>query len=548
MLADYTAKTDLSSATHSPVNLKSSPAAYFTFTTAESSLCHGFWQESRKHHPRNAEFFSSSCHELREPITDSAAARAAFQEARGRLPTSSFESQTEQGQHRNREVDCYYSYGWTQQAETLMAKPLQANFGANNLTSGYSRTSEYACSHSKSVTIQLPNHPAPPKSLHFQLSAHVVLSETGNRSSRWQLGSGAAKRSSPIERHTAGAHCISQVEWRPSIDLADEDDLEAIALVVEGEGEVDVIQGCCEGLVSYDGATDGTVTERIRQLEERRLKDAAPRPGTINTTAPARVTLAAGRGRLIDGPYTRNVKAELHSPVAYLSGAKDKCVRHGRKPELKATNDMLDKGRTGVYYPTGFTVRQQTEVTSPWSIHYLTSKPGYTDPCPDCRAELSIRRREAMHTVMRPVDDVHPLDDLVITQDLGGRLDAAIFESKGEIERVIINSRLRKSTTEVLLKLSEDMLSISQALAGAGAGTTVSTSSRTRQEKTVVFDNVAAVAGHQRKYSVTELLELINRAMEVEPASAVLPPIAFHPSPYHHAPEAPRYGVTGGST
>ncbi|KAK4955896.1 hypothetical protein LTR10_006835 [Elasticomyces elasticus] len=442
-------------------------------------------------HPHNAEFVSSSCHELHELITDSAAARASFQEAGGRLPTSSFESQTEQGQHRNREIDCYYSYGWTQQAETLMAKPLQANFDANNLTSGYSRTSEYACSHSKSVTIQLPNHPAPPKSLHFQLSAHIVLSETGNRSSRWQLGSGAAKRSSLIERHHLPAVGCS-------IDLADKDDLEAIALVVEGEGEVDVIQGCCEGLVSYDGAADGTVAERIRQLEERRLKDAATRPSTTNTTAPARVNLAAGRERLIDGPYTRNVKAELHSPVAYLSGTKDKCVRHGRKPELKATNDMLDKGRTGVYYPTGFTVRQQTEVTSPWSIHYLTSKPGYTDPCPDCRAELSIRRREAMHTVMRPVDDVHPLDDLVITQDLGGRLDAAIFESKGEIERVIINSRLRKSTTEVLLKLSEDMLSISQALAGTGAGPTVSTSSKTRQEKTVVFDTVA---GHKRKGS-----------------------------------------------
>ncbi|KAK3631994.1 hypothetical protein LTR56_016587 [Elasticomyces elasticus] len=492
MLPDYTVQNDLSSATHFPVNLESSPAAHLTFTTAETAvvLDHGIWQESP---------------------------RASFQEARGRLPTSGFESQTEQGQHRNREIDCYYSYGWTQQAERLMAKPLQANFDANNLTSGYSRTSEYACSHSKSVTIQLPNHPASPKSLHLQLSAHIVLSETGNRSSRWQFGSGAAKRSSPIERHTAGAHCESQVEWRfwcwCSIDLADEDGLEAIAVVVEGEDKVDVIQGCCEGLVSYDGAADGTVAERIRQLEERRLRDAAPRPSTTNTTAGARVNLAAGRGRLIDGPYTRNVKAELHSPVAYLSGAKDKCVRHGRKPELKATNDM-------------------------------TSKSGYTDPCTDCRAELSIRRREAMHTVMRPVDDVHPLDDLVITQDLGGRLDAAIFESKGEIERVIINSRLRKSTTEVLLKLSEDMLSISQALAGAGAGPTVSTSSRTRQEQTVVFDTVA---GHQRKYSVTELLELIDRAMEVEPASAVLPPIAFHSSPYHHAPEAPRYGVTGGS-
>ncbi|KAK5708883.1 hypothetical protein LTR17_020288 [Elasticomyces elasticus] len=511
MLPDHTAKLDLSTATHSQLDLASSPAADLTFTTAERAvvLDHGIWQES---------------------------SRASFQEARGRLlPTPSSTSQIEQGQLRQPEIDCYYSHGCSQEAKTVMAKSLQVDFDANNITSGYSRTSKYACSHSESITIQLPDHPPPTKSLDFRLPAHFVLSKTGNRSSRWQCGSGAATRSPPIERHrcsAAGAH--------DSIDLADENHIEQ-DILDEGEGEVDGIQGCCEGFVSpwYDGAADGTavgsgtVADRIRQLEERRrLTDATPTPSTTNTIAPARVNLAAGRERPIDGLYTRNVKAELHSPVAYLSGTKDKCVRHGRKPELKATNDMLDKGRTGVYYPIGYTVRQQTEVTSP----YLTSKSGYTDPCPDCRAELSIRRREAMHTVMRPA-----LDDLVIIQDLVGPLDAVIFESKGEIERIIINARLEKSTTEVLMKLSEDMLSISQTLAGAAAGPAVSTIIKPRQEKTVVLDTA-----HKRKYSVTELLELVDRAMETEPASAVLPPIAFHPSPYHHAPEMPRYGVTGG--
>ncbi|KAK3629623.1 hypothetical protein LTR56_017928 [Elasticomyces elasticus] len=496
MLPDHTAKLDLSTATHSQLDLASSPAADLTFTTAERAvvLDHEFGKSLRERLSKRREDVSPP------QVLRAKSSKASFASLKSTATTPTAAPRKQKRSWRN------------------LFKP------------------------ALTPTISPPATPAPP-------NTPAVTPKASQSSFRTILLRPKASISSSLRTLFSPKPEIAQVDGsadpeqqrgRPgahgSINLADENDLEQ-AILDEGEGEVDGIQGCCEGFVSpwYDGAADGvavgsgTVADRIRQLEERRrLTDATPTPSTTKTTAPARVNLAAGRERPIDGLYTRNAKAELHSPVAYLSGTKDKCVRHGRKP-----NDMLDKGRTGVYYPIGYTVRQQTEVTSP----YLTSKSGYTDPCPDCRAELSIRRREAMHTVMRPA-----LDDLVITQDLIGPLDAVIFESKGEIERVIINARLGKSTTEVLMKLSEDMLSISQALAGAGAGPTVSTSGRTRQEKTVVFDTVA---GHKREYSMTELLELVDRAMETEPASAVLPPIAFHPSPYHHAPEAPRYGVTG---
>ncbi|TKA82970.1 hypothetical protein B0A55_01565 [Friedmanniomyces simplex] len=255
---------------------------------------------------------------------------------------------------------------------------------------------------------------------------------------------------------------------------------------------------------------------------------------TVYQTPPSTAEDAAARDEKpaksvrVTSPYVRNNdKFALHSPAAYLSGTKDKCVRHGRKRELRATNDMQDKGRTGAYHPTGFTVRQQTEATSPWSIASLTHKQGLADPCPDCRAELSIRRREAMQTVMRPTDagagshvtepvlevntltekaaprrqdkprqprstretsTAEPHDDLVITQDLGDGLDAAIFARAGELERVIINTRLARQTTDAMHKLSKDMLSVSQALAVAGVGTPVAAAVHTRQERAVVFD------------------------------------------------------------
>ncbi|TKA65090.1 hypothetical protein B0A55_09591 [Friedmanniomyces simplex] len=254
----------------------------------------------------------------------------------------------------------------------------------------------------------------------------------------------------------------------------------------------------------------------------------------------------------VTSPYIRsNNKIALHSPAAYLSGTKEKCVRHGRKRELRATNDMQDKGRTGAYHPTGFTVRQQTEATSPWSIASLTNKQGLADPCPDCRAELSIRRREAMQTVMRPTDagagghvtepvlevntlpekaaprrqdkprqprstretsTAEPHDDLVITQDLGDGLDAAIFVRGGELERVIINTRLARPTTDAVHKLSKDMLSVSQALAVAGVGTPVAAAVHTRQERAVIFDTPSR--GRRRRYSVSELLDLVDQAVD----------------------------------
>ncbi|KAK1066422.1 hypothetical protein LTR74_007144 [Friedmanniomyces endolithicus] len=212
---------------------------------------------------------------------------------------------------------------------------------------------------------------------------------------------------------------------------------------------------------------------------------------------------------------------------------------------------MQDKGRTGAYHPTGFTVRQQTEATSPWSIASLTHKQGLAEPCPDCRAELSIRRREAMQTVMRPADvgaggrvvelvlevaaaegktaprqreksrqprstretsTAEPHDELVVTRDLGDGLDAAVLARGGELERVIINTRLTRPTRDTLSKLSRDLVSVSQALAVADAGSPVAVDDSARQGRTVVFNTPSR--GRRRRYSVSELLDLVDHAVD----------------------------------
>ncbi|KAK0959269.1 hypothetical protein LTR91_020920 [Friedmanniomyces endolithicus] len=271
-------------------------------------------------------------------------------------------------------------------------------------------------------------------------------------------------------------------------------------------------------------------------------------PTTADDVAPAE---KASKTVRVTSPYVRNSNFALHSPAAYLHGTKDKCVRHGRKRELRATNDMQDKGRTGAYHPTGFTVRQQTEATSPWSIASLTNKQGLADPCPDCRAELSIRRREAMQTVMRPADvgasghvvepvlevaaaegktaprqreksrqprstretsNAEPHDDLVVTRDLGDGLDAAVLARGGELERVIINTRMSRPTEDALSKLSRDLLSVSQTLAVASDGSPVAAAENSQQGRTVVFNTPSR--GRRRRYSVSELLDLVDQAVD----------------------------------
>ncbi|KAK1068368.1 hypothetical protein LTR12_013747 [Friedmanniomyces endolithicus] len=267
-------------------------------------------------------------------------------------------------------------------------------------------------------------------------------------------------------------------------------------------------------------------------------------PTTADDVTPAEKATKTVR---VTSPYIRNSNFALHSPAAYLHGTKNKCVRHGRKRELRATNDMQDKGRTGAYHPTGFT----TEATSPWSIASLTNKQGLADPCPDCRAELSIRRREAMQTVMRPADvgaggrvvepvlevvasegktvprqreksrqprstretsTAEPHDELVVTRDLGDGLDAAILARGGELERVIINTRLARPTGDALNKLSMDLSSVSQALAVADVGSPAAADAQMGQGRTVVFNTPSR--GRRRRYSVSELLDLVDQAVD----------------------------------
>ncbi|KAK0247980.1 hypothetical protein LTS09_016866 [Friedmanniomyces endolithicus] len=271
-------------------------------------------------------------------------------------------------------------------------------------------------------------------------------------------------------------------------------------------------------------------------------------PTTADDVTPAEKATKTVR---VTSPYVRNSNFALHSPAAYLHGTKDKCVRHGRKREVKATNDMQDKGRTGAYHPTGFTVRQQTEATSPWSIANLTNKQGLTDPCPDCRAELNIRRREAMQTVMRPADvgaggrvvepvlevaaaegktaprqreksrqprstretsNAEPHDELVVTRDLGDGLDAAVLARGGQLERVIINTQLTRPTRDTLSKLSRDLVSVSQSLAVADVGSPAAADAQIGQERTIVFNTPSR--GRRRRYSVSELLDLVDQAVD----------------------------------
>ncbi|KAK0922598.1 hypothetical protein LTR91_004387 [Friedmanniomyces endolithicus] len=265
-------------------------------------------------------------------------------------------------------------------------------------------------------------------------------------------------------------------------------------------------------------------------------------PTTTDDVTPAEKATKTVR---VTSPYVRNSNFALHSPAAYLHVTKDKCVRHGRKRELRATNDMQDKGRTG------FTVRRQTEATSPWSIASLTHKQGLADPCPDCRAELSIRRREAMQTVMRPADvgvgnrvvepvlevaaaegktaprqreksrqprstretsNAEPHDELVVTRVLGDGLDAAVLARGGELERVIINTRLSRPTGDALSKLSRDLLSVAQALAVTRDGSPVTAAAHAPEGRTVVFNTPSR--GRRRRYSVSELLDLVDHAVD----------------------------------
>lgn len=129
--------------------------------------------------------------------------------------------------------------------------------------------------------------------------------------------------------------------------------------------------------------------------------------------------------------------------------------------------------------------------------------------------------------------------DLVVAQDLGAGLDAAIFERRGELERVIVNSRLGDSMMNVLQRLSKELLSVSQELAFAGRDSRGG-AAQPDQPRSAVFGASGSVKKH---HSVTDLMSLIDNAIDsVRPEHAeelrnVVGPFA---TPYTRAPGAPR--------
>ncbi|KAK3674828.1 hypothetical protein LTR78_005172 [Recurvomyces mirabilis] len=233
------------------------------------------------------------------------------------------------------------------------------------------------------------------------------------------------------------------------------------------------------------------------------------------------------------GPYISNPNSALLSPSIYLSGTREKCVRHGRKH--KPTQDQIAKGRNGAYHPTGLVNMRQMEATSPWigpDVHFdfnvrlsgsqgssgSEGKGGKTgsETCPDCKAELSIRRREDMWDIMWPVREADGEDDdgaagtstptnsggttprtrntgsamptekramvdhkqastqdylrdSIVTGALGQGVYAAIIERQGILERVVINKTSNQPTTLVLQRLSKELRAVAETLASTSS-------------------------------------------------------------------------------
>ncbi|KAI7299813.1 hypothetical protein KC315_g17460 [Hortaea werneckii] len=276
---------------------------------------------------------------------------------------------------------------------------------------------------------------------------------------------------------------------------------------------------------------------------------------------------------------------------------------------------MVEQSRSGAYVPTGMKTRRQVEATSQWAASNKSLRDKGSDACPDCVAELGIRRREAMQTVMRPVEGsrevsmtgeamkaepqspliapkaLHtghssntlsawvpwrrdasghtlppsqqptPLanigcpssrlrdisnssadntNELVISRDLGDGLDAAIFEKKGELESVIINSRVGKPAAEVLQRLSRELLMVSHELAFADSDPKALVV-QTTQQRSAIFSTSAPC--RKNHHSVSELVGLIDNAIHnitprhVEELTTLANPFA---TPYSRAPHAPR--------
>lgn len=265
----------------------------------------------------------------------------------------------------------------------------------------------------------------------------------------------------------------------------------------------------------------------------------SPEPDLVTTPEASQKNPKAAR---FTSPYTRNDNFALSPTAAYLSGTTDKCMRHGRKRASKPTTDGLARGRTGAYYPTGLSERRQYEATSLYvAMPGLIGAAGPTDACPDCRQELSIRRREAMQTVMRPMDRVtlvsRPSPEpeqarslnaavmsvsatrdphrskqrgLVALEDLGDGLNAAVYQHAGRLDRVIIDKSMSRPVAETLQILSNDLMAVAHALSVASIERRQAANGRTRGERAAPI--VARSPEPEIKYSVEELMGVVDEA------------------------------------
>jgi hypothetical protein len=242
------------------------------------------------------------------------------------------------------------------------------------------------------------------------------------------------------------------------------------------------------------------------------------------------------------------------TPVAFLQGTKNNCVRHGRSQLLspqaatKQTSSTRDfvKSRDGGYMPTGLMQMRQVEATSPWVVQSKKAD----DACPDCVNELRIKRRELMqrssdclppsprpHTATKPASllvepptsnrrvgyDISRAAsrnswesderDLVVSKDLGNGLEAVIVEHKGDLRRVLLNSRHGKPSLETMQRLSKELAKVSNEVALAGMLHTSSgqPSATAAQDHSVVL-NESSMSHDVRDTSVPELLDMIDQA------------------------------------
>ena len=317
--------------------------------------------------------------------------------------------------------------------------------------------------------------------------------------------------------------------------------------------------------------------ERPTGATNRKPSDVTPHP---DPSAARSVYSPRHPKNLMTSPtqQPRQSTRQILSPVAFLHGTKDRCVRHGRRPapidhaERKVTKDMVEKSRTGAYLPTGLNARRQMEATSPWVVadvkpRLIGCQGSRSDACPDCVAELGIKRREVMRTQMQyegarvrgspqeaprqtthrvprgmdftdgshtlspvtrqaaPVPSTHRQrhdnnstnttdDALVVTQDLADGLDAVIFEHGGELERVVLSRKIAKPTVEAMQRLSRDLLSVSHTLAFNGISNQPSVSvTNTARERAVILDFSPTAGRERRRHDVPELLGLIDSAV-----------------------------------